>query len=90
MVDYLWADFAEWSKGSEGNSNKDVFRNTAIGLFELNLLSTVDVNKLEVGLEVRIALFVVLKSLGDLFFEFGDFGLHRISLKIKNNLHRPS
>ena len=52
-------------------------------MFELNLLSAVDVNKLKVGLEVRIALFVVLKSLGDLFFEFGDFGLHRISLKLK-------
>lgn len=80
MVNNLWADFAEWSKGSEGNSNKDVFRNTTVSLFELNLLSAVDVNKLEVWLEVRIALFIVLESLSDLFFEFGDFGLHRIEV----------
>jgi hypothetical protein len=44
-------------------------------LLEFNLLSRVDVDELEVGLDVRVALFVVLEGLCDLFLEFGDLSL---------------
>ena len=44
-------------------------------MLEFNLLSRVDVDELEVGLDVGVALFVVLEGLSDLFLEFGDLSL---------------
>ena len=41
----------------------------------LNILSRVDVEELKVSLDVGVALFEVLKSLCDFFFQFGDFSL---------------
>ena len=78
MLDDLFADFAESSKRSEGSSNEDVFALGAISLGELNFFSRVDVEKLEVGLDVSIALFEVLKSLGDFFLELGNLNLFKV------------
>jgi hypothetical protein len=75
VVDNLAADLLPGLKGSEGNSNKDVLGHGAVSLFVLNLLSSVDVDELEVSLDIWVRLFVVLESLGELFLEFGDFGV---------------
>ena len=76
VVDDLGTDLAVGSKGSEGDSNKDVLGHRTVSLLELNLLGGVDVDELEVGLDVRVALLVVLEGLGDLFLEFGDLSLY--------------
>jgi len=50
----------------------------AISSGVLNILSRVDVEELKVSLDVSVALFEVLKSLCDFFFQFGDFSLQQI------------
>lgn len=78
VVDDLGTDLTVGGKGSEWDSNKDVLGHRAVSLLELNLLGRVDVDKLEVGLDVRVALLVVLEGLGDLFLEFGDLSLFNL------------
>jgi hypothetical protein len=75
----LFADFAESSERPEGGSNEDVFALVAVSLFVLNFFSGVDVEKLEVGLDISVVLFVVLESLGDFFFELSNLNLLKVS-----------
>ena len=75
MVDDLLSNFAEGTERSEGESHEQVLRFGTISLGVLNILSRVDVEKLKVSLDVSVALFEVLKSLCDFFFQFGDFSL---------------
>lgn len=78
MFNDLFADFAERSKGSEGSSKEEVLGLGSIGCGVFNLLGGVDVEKLEVGLDVRVVCLEVLKSLGDFFFKFGNFDLFKV------------
>ena len=78
MFNDLFADFAERSKGSEGSSKEEVLGLGSIGCGVLNLLSRVDVEELEVGLDVGVVCLEVLKSLGDFFFKFGNFDLFKV------------
>ena len=75
MIDDLLADFVVSSEGSEGSSNQDVLALSSVILSEFNILSRADVELLEVSLDVSVALLEVLKSLGDIFFEFSYLDL---------------
>jgi hypothetical protein len=81
VVNHLLADFAESTERSKGSSDKNVLALGSIDLGEFNSLSRVDVEQLEVSLDIGVALFEVLKSLGDVFFELGDFGLYKVREK---------
>lgn len=78
MLNDLFADFAERSKGSEGTSKEVVLLLGSIGCGVFNLLSGIDIEKLEVGLDIDVVCLEVLKSLGDFFFEFGNFDLFKV------------
>ena len=71
----LLANFVVSSEGSEWSSNEDVLALSSISLGQFNFLSRVNVELLEMGLDISVALFEVLKSLGNFFFEFSDFDL---------------
>lgn len=75
MIDDLLANFVVSSEGSEGSSNQDVLALSSVILSEFNILSRADVELLEVSLDVSVALLEVLKSLGDIFFEFSYLDL---------------
>ena len=75
MINNLLADFAESSEGSEGGSDQDVLGFSCIFVGVLNMLGRADVEKLKVSLDFSVALFKVLKSLGNVFLEFSDLGL---------------
>ena len=75
MIDDLLADFVVSSKGSEGSSNQDVLALSSVILSEFNILGRADVELLEVSLDVSVALLEVLKSLGNVFFEFSYLDL---------------
>lgn len=74
-LDHLWSNLLEVVEGSEWNLDKDVLGSLSISLLELNLLSGVEVDKLEVLLEVRAAGLESLEGLCDFLFEFGGSGL---------------
>ncbi len=78
MLNDLFTDFAERSKRSEGGSNQEVLGLGSISCGVLNLLGRVDVEKLEVGLNISVVCFEVLKSLGDVFFKFSNFDLFTV------------
>ena len=75
MIDDLLANFVVSSEGSEGSSNQDVLALSSVILSEFNILSRADVELLEMSLDVSVALLEVLKSLGDIFFEFSYLDL---------------
>ena len=75
MIDDLLANFVVSSEGSEGSSNQDVLALSSVILSEFNILSRADVELLEVSLDVSVALLEVLKSLGNVFFEFSYLDL---------------
>jgi len=75
VIDDLLANFVVSSEGSEGSSNQDVLALSSVILSEFNILSRADVELLEVSLDVSVALLEVLKSLGDIFFEFSYLDL---------------
>ena len=75
MIDDLLADFVVSSEGSERSSNQDVLALSSVILSEFNILGRADVELLEVSLNVSVALLEVLKSLGNVFFEFSYLDL---------------
>ena len=75
VIDDLLADFVVSSEGSEGSSNQDVLALSSVILSEFNILSRADVELLEMSLDVSVALLEVLKSLGNVFFEFSYLDL---------------
>lgn len=75
MIDDLLANFVVSSEGSEGSSNQDVLALSSVILSEFNILSRADVELLEMSLDVSVALLEVLKSLGNVFFEFSYLDL---------------
>ena len=75
MIDDLLADFVVSSEGSEGSSNQDVLALSSVILSKFNILSRADVELLEMSLDVSVALLEVLKSLGNVFFEFSYLDL---------------
>ena len=75
VVNDLLSNFAEGTERSERKSHEQVLRFGTISSSVLNILSRVDVEELKVSLDVGVALFEVLKSLCDFFFQFGDFSL---------------
>jgi len=75
VIDDLLADFVVSSEGSERSSNQDVLALSSVILSEFNILGRADVELLEVSLNVSVALLEVLKSLGNVFFEFSYLDL---------------
>lgn len=75
MIDDLLADFVVSSERSEGSSNQDVLALSSVILSEFNILGRANVELLEVRLDVSVALLEVLKSLGNVFFEFSYLDL---------------
>jgi homoserine dehydrogenase len=88
VVNNLLSNFAEGTEGSERKFHEQVLGFGTIGSSVLNILSRVDVEELKMSLDVSVALFEVLKSLCDFFFQFIDFSLQKC-FNIKN-LRRSS
>lgn len=82
MINDLLANFVVSSERSEGSSNKNVLALSSISLGKFNSLSRAYVKLLEVSLDISVALFEVLKSLGNVFFEFSDLDLYKLNFSL--------
>ena len=71
----LFTNFFESSERSEGNADKHVLGKSSGMLFVFNLLNRVDEETFKVNRDVSVGKLKLIESLGDLFFEFGNFSV---------------